>query len=497
MLTRAVWRPRWWVWALLGLTALAAAHELTPSRLRGHWLFITPLAILAGVLVVRRLWELPPATTMCAAIVLTIFSGAWHQIGLGGLPFDRLLIVIVLLQFLLGAPGIAHTPPLRVRNVHLLMCLTIIYVLTSAAAAGTLTSELSALSLLDQFGLVPFIMFFLAPSIFSGKRERNMLLATLVGVGAYLGFTAIFESLGPHALVFPRYILRVDTELPGERAGGPFQSSVAEGFATFGCAVAAVIAFAQWEGQRRRYLAALVAVVCIFGCFVTLERGVWIGALAGTVVAALVTRTGRRWLIPGLIALTVSIGGALVISSTLEHKTSARVEDQRSLWDRQNQVSAGLRMLQAKPLFGFGWDSYASNSLEYFRQAGGYPMEGYSQASYTSLGKLLPLHELYLAYAVELGLVGALLWLASVIWGIGGAIFSPGASALRPWKLGLLAIAICYFVIALIDPVQAPFSALLLWTWAGVALGSAPLAARPRRAKTAARTTGDVVWTPA
>ncbi len=420
MLKRAVWRPRWWVWALLGLAALAAAHKLTPSRLEGHWLIITPLAIIVGVLIVRRLWELPPTITMCAAIVLTIFSGAWHQIGLGGLPLDRLLIVIVLLQFLLRAPGVEHTPPLQIRNVHLLMGLTILYVLASAVAAGTLTSETGSLTLLDQFGLMPFLMFLLAPAIFSGRRERNLLLATLVGLGAYLGLTAIFESLGPHALVFPQYILRVDTELPGERAGGPFQSSVAEGFATFGCAVAALIAFVQWNGQQKRYFAAFAAVVCVFGCFLTLERGVWIGAVVGAVVTALVTRAGRRWLIPGALVCAIVLGGALVVSSSLATKTSTRVEDQRSVWDRQNQTAAALRMIQAKPLFGFGWESYSSNSLEYFRESDSYPMEGYSLSSYTELGRLLPLHDTYLAYAVELGLVGTLLWLASVLWGIGG-----------------------------------------------------------------------------
>lgn len=478
MVTRAVWRPRWWVWALLGLAALAAIHKLTPGRLQGHWLLITPLVVCAVLLVVRRLWELPPAATTCAAIALTIFAGAWHQIGLAGLPLDRLLLMVVLLQFLLRAPGIEHTPSLRIANVHLLMGLTLLYALGSAAAAGTLGNEASMLTLLDQFGVLPFVMFLLAPAVFAGQRERNLLLATLVGIGAYLGFTAIFESLGPHSLVFPRYILNVDEVLPGERAGGPFQSSVAEGFATFACAVAAVIAFTQWRGQRRQYVAAFVAAVCTFGCFLTLERGVWIGAVAGAVVSALFTRAGRRWLIPGMLVCTIAIGGALVMSSALASKTTSRVENKRSVWDRQNQVSAGLRMLKERPLFGFGWARYTSESLNYFRQAEDYPMVGYSLNTYTSLGKLLPLHELYLAYAVELGLVGALLWLASVFWGIGGAIFSRGSSELRPWKLGLLAATTCFLVISLVNPDQAPFSAFLLWTWAGVAVGPRLVGAR-------------------
>jgi putative inorganic carbon (HCO3(-)) transporter len=492
MPARAVWRPRWWAWTLLGLAALALVHEVSPSRLQGHWLILMPLLILACVLVLRRLWELPPVVTMCAALVLTTFSGAWQQIGLGGLPFDRLLIVIVLLQFLLRAPGVEHTPRPQFRNVHLLMCLTIMYVLGSAVAAGTLTTETGFLTLFDQFGVVPFVMFLLAPAIFAGQRERNLLIATLVGLGAYLGCTAIFESLGPHILVFPRYIL---TDVSGERAGGPFQSSVAEGFATFACAVAAAIAFTQWHGWRRRYLAATIAGVCIFGCFLTLERGVWIAAIVATIITALATRTGRHWLIPGILGCAVVVGGALVVSSTLAHKTSVRVEDQLSVWDRENQTSAGLRMVAAKPLFGFGWDRYESDSLEYFRQAATYPMDGYSLVTYESIGPLLPLHDTYLAYAVELGLVGALLWLTSLSWGIGEAAFRRGPAALRSWKLGLIAIVVFYLVVGLFNPYQtAPFIVLMLWVWAGVALGNTPLSVREWRTKAVMQARSDAAW---
>lgn len=501
MPTRAVWRPRWWAWTLLGFAGLAFTHEVIPARLEGHWLFVTPLLIVVGVLCLRRLWELPPTVTMCAAIALTIFSGAWHQIGLGGLPLDRLLIVIVLFQFLLRAPGTAHLPPLRVRNVHILMCLSVMYVVASAAAAGTLTNEPGFLTLFDQFGVVPFVMFLVAPAVFSGQRERSMLLATFVGLGAYLGFTAIFESLGPHILVFPRYILHVDSSLPGERAGGPFQSSVAEGFATFACAVAAIMAYAQWHGQRNRYLAAAVAVVCIFGCFLTLERGVWIGAAAGIVVMALVTRTGRRWLVPGTIACAFVIGGALLLSSTLASKTSHRADDQLSVWVRQNQTYAALRMLEARPLFGFGWSRYPTDSLEYFRETADYPLNGYSNPATCTPQRGCtpevqePLHDTYLSYAVELGLIGALLWLASLFWGIGCGVFSRGTADLRAWKLGLVAITVAFLVIAVFNPYQSAFTMLLLWVWAGVAWGSAARPV-PERRKETIPPRSDAAWVP-
>lgn len=479
MVVRAVWRPSLQVWALVGFLALALVEKVAPARLHGHGAILTPALILVGILVIRRLWELNPAINMCGAIVLTIFSGAWFQIGLGGLPLDRLMALLVLLQLLLRAPGVAHTPRIDIRNVHLLMCLTVIYVLASAIAAKTITTESGILTVFDTFGITPYLMFLVAPTIFSGQRERNMLLATLVGLGAYLGFTAIFESLGPHSLVFPSYIARVDTELPGERAGGPFQSSVTEGFATYACAVTAAMAFAHWRGRARRYIAAVVAIVCIFGCFLTLERGVWLAAMIATAITALATRTGRRWLVPATITCALVIGSALIVSPALSHKASDRASDETSVWSRENQTSAALRMLAAKPIVGFGLARYKTDSLEYFRQPETYPQNGYSidEGAGTS-SPVLPLHDTYLAFAVELGVVGATLWLASLLWGVGSAIFARGRPDLRPWKLGLMAIAIFYLVVAFIDPHEQAFPPFLLWTWAGVAFGGLSLSSQ-------------------
>jgi O-antigen ligase len=478
---RAVWRPRWYVWVLLGLLALLAIDRAAPERLEGHWQLITPLVVVAGVWAARRLWETPPAATLCAAIALRIFSGGWSQIGLGGLPLDRLMIVFVLLQVFLRAPGAAHLPSIRLRNVHLLMALTLLYVLVSAVAAGTIDTAAAKQALLDEFGLAPYLAFLIAPVVFSRESERQMLLATLVGIGIYLGVTAIFEALGPHALVFPSYIAEVDAGDFAERVNGPFQGSVAEGCATFACGVAAAIAFMQWRGQRKRWLAGFALVVCAFATFATLERGVWIGAVVATVATACMTRTGRRLIVPGALVAILAVGAVLIGSSSLAGKASDRANSERGVWDRQNQIAAGLRMVEAKPLLGFGLERYRTDSLDYFRQAPDYPMTGRVGLELIYVPETIQsLHNLYLSYVVELGLVGATLWFVTLLWGVGGALLSPGPESLRIWKLGLMAIAIFYVLVTFVNPMQPPFAVMILWTWAGVALGSGP-EAFPRR----------------
>jgi len=481
MATRVVWRPPWYAWALLGIAMLALLHKYQPSRFEGHWLVLGPLLVIGGVLVLRRLWELPPAVAMCAAIALTAFSGGWSQMGLGGVPLNRLLVAVVLLQILLRAPGIARMPQIQLHNVHLLMGLTLLYALGSAAAAGTLIAKDGLLQLFDVFGVVPFLLFLVAPAVFAGRRERDLLLATLVGVGAYLGLTAIFQTLGPQGLVFPSYLRNVEAETLGAvKASGPFQSPTAMGFACFACAVAALIALNQWRRLAHRYLALSVLAVCLFGCFLTLERGVWIAAIVATVTAALATRTGRRWLAPGIAIAAIALTGAFALSPTLSKNASQRATYQQSLWDRQNQTATGLRMVAAKPLFGFGLDRYTTDSVDYFRQPADYPMTGYSHGITIGVpDPILPIHDTYLSYAVELGLLGALLWLASIVWAIGGAILARAPAALRPWKLGLLAIVTFFLVLCVVDPHTAPFPMVLMFVWAGAAAGAKPLLDAP------------------
>jgi hypothetical protein len=44
--------------------------------------------------------------------------------------------------------------------------------------------------------------------------------------------------------------------------------------------------------------------------------------------------------------------------------------------------------------------------------------------------------------------------------------------ALRPWRLGLIAIGVFFCVLAAFDPLQQPFTMILLWVWAGVVMSS-------------------------
>jgi putative inorganic carbon (HCO3(-)) transporter len=506
---RIPWRVPWYFWVVAAAVALIGIHLKAPHLLHGEDLFLVVPGLVFVLLVAAIVWELPPAVMVCGGLALTLFSGNWTTLGFPGFPFlpDRILIVAALLALALKSPGAVDLPRVRIRPVHVLMLITVLYALASGVLANTLGSKSTIFDLLDRLGAIPFVMFVVAPAIFSGPRERSWLLATLVGIGAYLGFTAIFESIGPHSLVFPHYIRALDVARQSTQATGPFSQVVTEGFACYACAVAAVIAATRWRGGWR-WFAIAVALACLFGSFLTYERGVWIGDAAGVAAAALVSRDVRRWLLPAVPVCAIVVVGMIMLVPSVNSTASTRINAIYPVWDRQNQTVAALNMIQAKPLLGFGWDNYANTAAPYFRLGPnrlltGYPssleqaaLGGSSSGQSASAGGISSgpglthvegeLHDSYLSYAVELGLVGACMWLASVLWGLGSAVLGAGAPDLRAWRIGLVAIGASFLVLCAVDPLSQNFTQLVLWTWAGVAAGAGSLigarrAARPAR----------------
>jgi O-antigen ligase len=78
------------------------------------------------------------------------------------------------------------------------------------------------------------------------------------------------------------------------------------------------------------------------------------------------------------------------------------------------------------------------------------------------------LHNVFLSNAVELGLIGAFVWLVALVGAVGAPIVRPPPPGMRAWRAGLLAIALMWLVVANFAPLANVFPNLLLWTWAGV-----------------------------
>jgi O-antigen ligase len=412
--------------------------------------------------------RVPTATVLLSlAIAAEIFSGNWGNFGAP--PLDRVLVVAGLIALVLGGVRAVSSRRLRLRPIHLLLVVVATYATASALAANTFSEADARFALLDRFGLLPFLMFALAPLVFGRPKQRQFLLAVLVVVGGYIGIVNFFELVGPRALVFPSYITNPAIGLHAGRARGPFVESVADGLSLYMCGVAAVIGLTIWRRRWVRIACVAVVALAALGIVLTLTRAVWIGATAGTLVAMLVVPRARRYVIPTILLGTLGVVVALAVVPGLSSKASNRLEDESPVWDRYNTNRAALRMAEARPIFGFGWQTFTTKGPDYMRQADTYPLTGAG----------LEVHNVFLSHAAELGLVGAALWAIALFSAIGGAIVRRGPPELQAWRVGLLAIFVAFLVVANFGPLSYAFPNLLLWTWAGIA-GADFFLSRPR-----------------
>ena len=159
-----------------------------------------------------------PAFWLSATISATMFSGNWHYLGVP-IPLDRVFFVLTFVALGLRVPLGARFR-VRLRGVHWAMLLALAYAIGSALISGSLTTHDGSFALLDRFGLVPFLSFAMAPAVFQSSRQRTILLVFLTLTGAYLGLTALFETLHVNSLVFPRYILDPNIGIHEGRARG-------------------------------------------------------------------------------------------------------------------------------------------------------------------------------------------------------------------------------------------------------------------------------------
>lgn len=453
---------RWGPAVAAPLFVAAIAVATAEAGPRGPRLLPAALLIVAvGVYVVA---VVPPALTLSAGLFLSIFGSNWEAMGLPRfIAPDRFLIALALLAIVVRAPGTRDRLALRARPVHALMYLAAAFAITSAIAAGTLTQQSGFFNLLDRLGILPWLVFALAPSVLFRERDRNLLLATMVALGVYLGATALFETINLRALVFPRYISDPSVGIHFGRARGPFAQAAVNGLAMYACILASLMALRAWRRWLPRLLAGAAVGLCGVGLLFTLQRSIWLGASVASLGTMLLVRDLRRFVVPTVVACAVVVGVSVAVIPGLGEKVKTREESAGTIRERRALNDAALNMIAARPLFGVGWNTFPERSSEYFEVTDSYRLES---------TRGTPLHNAYLANAVELGLLGASLWLLVMLVGLGGTVLRRGPPAIRPWRVALGALFLLWLVVAVASPLLASFQSLVLWLWAAVVVAS-------------------------
>ena len=404
-------------------------------------------------------WSVLPTACLCVGLALSVFSGYWPNIG-SPIPLDRICFLGGFILLGLGLDGWVGWRRWRWRRVYGVMAATAAYASFSALITRSLTTSEGFFALLDRLGLVPFLLVLVAPVAFGTRRQRDLLLATLVFVGVYLGVTAIGEGLSIKALVHPSYISDPHVGIHYGRARGPFAEAVADGLGLYFCAVASAIAAYQWRRLWARAIAGAVCLMCLVGTVFTLTRAVWVGVALATVIGMLCEPRLRRWLLAVIPLGALTVLFLLVAVPHLSTKATSRLDAEKPVWDRLNTDLAALRMVEERPFQGWGWQRFLHSDTKFLRQSANYPLTG-SKAE---------VHNVFLSHLVELGLVGTALWL----WAFWLAIVSPmlrrGPPDIEPWRVGLIAVTVMWLLAAMFGPVPYAFPNALIWLWGGVVM---------------------------
>lgn len=448
---------------IIAIALVVAAVVLGEGLVLGEKSLLIFLAACALLTLVYLLWQVEPAITMSVGFFLTPFAGNWSYLGIPhGVDPDRLLVTFAIAQVVFRSPAARDRPAFRFRAEHWMMVLALLYACASAFVAHTLFTKSAFFLLYDTFGFLPFVTFLVAPYVFRTTRQREFLLVSMIAMGAYLGFTTLFAAAHVNALVFPKYILNPNIGIHYGRGRGPFLEAVENGFAQAVCAMACAIATVLWpRGSLRRRLAVAVGLLCFVGAFLSLERSVWIASVLGLTVAMASSRQLRRHLITLIVTVAFLIALALVFIPSLHTSVTQRLNEQSTVWDRDNLNEAGLNMLEARPLFGFGWQTFTEKSELYFRRNPNYPLT----ATNSDISNFV------LGYAVDLGLAGVTIWLLVLALGVGRSLMARrGPPEQEAWNIGLVGISVMFVVVAAFVPPEL-FPNLSLWLWSGVVLG--------------------------
>src|SRR5947207_11342555 len=123
---------------------------------------------LVGVRPARR-YSTTSALLLSLAVAAEIFSGNWQYFGVPA-ALDRVLLVLGLVALLWGGVRSVTERTLRLHPTHALLLTLAVYATFSALIAHTFSDKDARFALLDRFGLVPFLLFVLAPLVFGRRR---------------------------------------------------------------------------------------------------------------------------------------------------------------------------------------------------------------------------------------------------------------------------------------------------------------------------------------
>ncbi len=251
------------------------------------------------------------------------------------------------------------------------------------------------------FNLMPVGLYVVMRYTPLGDNDLKLISLGFVGLGLYLAVTAIAETRGLGAIVFPRFIMNPEFEEFFGRGRGPFLNPVSNGIFMVVSLCCMWMWFPSSSLRRKILIIGLAGLMCI-GVYSTLTRSVWMGLVAAAAITVFLPAPqaykGAMVVLASLLLLCVAPLLADKVFSFKRDKNVSLADMENSARLRPMFVTVATRMVADRPILGVGFGQYAQAKYPYLQ-------DQYS-AEPLSLTKGFMQHNIFLAYVTETGLTG-------------------------------------------------------------------------------------------
>ena len=387
-------------------------------------------------------------------IATCVFPAEFIAVDMAGLTWtlDRLCLVGIAIQLVLQwRRGELQMQRLESLDVALGLFLLWLIARTITQPLGSvLPGQPATLMHLVNGYLIPF---FLYAALRTNRLQPEKLkwpLVLLIGLGVYLGITAILEMAKQWGLVFPRFVADPTLGIHFGRARGPMLQSVRLGVALLACLVPLIV-YTIWLQPLKRWSWVLflsLAPVIGMGVMLTLTRSVWMGL--GLIVLVLtwlcLNGISRRAAIVGMLFASMAIvivKGPDLIAFKREYSAA---ETRESTYMRAAFAYVSFEMFKDRPLVGFGFNQFQVYNRPYLADRS-------TDIRVESIRGYVH-HNSFLSLLVDLGVVGFGLYVFVALAGGVQCYVLWQAKQAPSWARGLSLIAIC---IAGVHAIQMAF----------------------------------------
>jgi len=324
----------------------------------------------------------------CVGVVLigSVLGRDFFHLSLGPLPLtlDRLLLGVLWLVF--GWQALF--------NRQLITFSTFTHDFT--------IMENGPLSRLLFFNYVPVLLYFLTRWVRFEAADLKVVALMLVVFGVYLAFTALAETRGMPALVFPTYIMNAEEREFLGRGRGPFLNPVSNGVFMAVCICSALMWWPRMKSRRGKLIVLALALFISIGVYSTYTRSTWLSLVVGMGVFVFwPSKTYQKGIM--IVAATLMaialfpVIGDKIFSFKRDQDVSL-AEMQKSALLRPLFVEIAWEMVQDRPVLGVGFAQYPKAKYPYLQNP------HTTEALRDTRG--LMQHNVFLAYVVDMGFVG-------------------------------------------------------------------------------------------